>query len=291
MPAYDLNGKVALVTGAARGIGFETARQMHARGASIAVVDLDRTEAQEAAERIGERAFGVGADVTDVGAMRAAVAETVERFGGLDVVMANAGIAPPTITTTRAMPVEEWERVIDVNLMGVWHTVKAALPQISERNGQVVIVASAAAFVNGMLMSPYATSKAAVEAFGRSLRAELSPFGASASVVYFSWIDTKMVQDTFEKPGTKLLQEFSPDFLLKRTTPAAAGAAIVAGIERRAPRIFAPKWLRYVSAFRGLINPLLERRVERDPRMAEAIREAETVEASGAEDSEPAAPR
>jgi NAD(P)-dependent dehydrogenase (short-subunit alcohol dehydrogenase family) len=291
VPAYDLNGKVALVTGAARGIGFETARQMHARGASIAVVDIDVVEAHEAAERIGERAFGFSADVTDAGAMRAAVAETVERFGGLDIVMANAGIAPPTITTTRAMPVEEWERVIDVNLMGVWHTVRAALPEISERNGQVVIVASAAAFVNGMLMSPYATSKAAVEAFGRSLRAELSPFGASASVVYFSWIDTRMVQDTFEKPGTKLLQEFSPDFLLKRTTPAAAGAAIVAGIEERAPRIFAPKWLRYVSAFRGLINPLLERRVERDSRMAAAIREAETVEAGSADASEPAAPR
>jgi NAD(P)-dependent dehydrogenase (short-subunit alcohol dehydrogenase family) len=286
-----LNGKVALVTGAARGIGFETARQLHARGASIAVVDLDAGEAQEAAERIGERAIGISADVTDAGAMRAAVAATVERFGGLDIAMANAGIAPPTITTTRAMPVEEWERVIEINLMGVWRTVQAALPQIVERQGQVVIVASAAAFVNGMLMSPYATSKAAVEAFGRSLRAELSPFGASAGVVYFSWIDTKMVQDTFAKPGTQLLQKYSPDFLLKRTTPAAAGAAIVAGIEERAPRIFAPKWLRYVSAFRGLINPLLERRVEKDPRIAAAIREAEIVEAGSADASESAVPR
>ncbi len=101
MPAYDLNGKVALVTGAARGIGFETARQMHLRGASVAVVDLDAEEAREAAERIGERAIGIAGDVTDAGAMRAAVAETVERFGGLDVAMANAGIAPPTQTTTR----------------------------------------------------------------------------------------------------------------------------------------------------------------------------------------------
>jgi NAD(P)-dependent dehydrogenase (short-subunit alcohol dehydrogenase family) len=283
-----LNGKVALVTGAARGIGFETARQLHARGASIAVVDLDIAEAREAAEQIGDRAIGISADVTDAGAMRAAVAETVERFGGLDIAMANAGIAPPTITTTRAMPVEEWERVIEINLMGVWRTVQAALPQVVERRGQIVIVASAAAFVNGMLMSPYATSKAAVEAFGRSLRAELSPFGASASVVYFSWIDTKMVQDTFEKPGTKLLQKHSPDFLLKRTTPAAAGAAIVGGIEERAPRIFAPKWLRYVSAFRGLLNPLLERRIEKDPRLAAAIREAEVVEAG---ESATAAPR
>ena len=100
------------------------------RGASVAVVDLDADEAREAAERIGERAIGIAADVTDAGAMRAAVAETVERFGGLDIAMANAGIAPPTMATTRAMPAEEWERVIEVNLMGVWHTVRAALPQI-----------------------------------------------------------------------------------------------------------------------------------------------------------------
>ncbi len=277
MPAYDLNGKVALVTGAARGIGFETARQMHMRGASVAVVDLDAAEAREAAERIGPRAIGIAGDVTDQGAMRAAVAETVERFGGLDLAMANAGIAPPTPTTTRTMPAEEWERVIQVNLMGVWNTVHAALPQISERNGQIVIVASVAAFAGGLMMSPYATSKAAVEALGRSLRAELLPFGASASVAYFGWVDTRMVQDAFAKPGAGKLEEFAPSFLMKRIKPDEAGAAVVRGIEERAPRIFAPRWWRYVSALRGLLGPLMESRLARDPRAAAAIRDAESL--------------
>lgn len=275
MPAYDLNGKVALVTGAARGIGFETARQMHMRGASVAIVDLDAAEAQDAAERIGERTIGIAADVTDAGAMRAAVAETVEKFGGLDVAMANAGLAPPSIATMRSVSAEEWERVVQVNLFGVWHTVRAALPQISERKGHIVVVSSVAAFANGMMGSSYMTSKAAVEQMGRALRTELMPFGAGASVAYFGWVDTRMVQDTFARPGASVLEEIAPDFLMKRITPEQAGAAVVRGIEDRAPRIFAPSWWRYLSALRGLLNPLLDRRSERDPRIVAAIRDAE----------------
>jgi NAD(P)-dependent dehydrogenase (short-subunit alcohol dehydrogenase family) len=282
MPVYDLNGKVALVTGAARGIGFETARQMHLRGASVAIVDLDADEAREAAERIGERALGIGADVTDAGAMRAAVAETVERFGGLDVAMANAGLAPPSIATMRSVPAEEWERVVEVNLFGVWHTVRAALPQVSERKGHIVVVSSVAAFANGMLGSSYMTSKAAVEQMGRALRTELMPFGAGASVAYFGWVDTRMVQDTFARPGASVLEEIAPDFLMKRITPEQAGAAVLKGIEERAPRIFAPRWWRYLSALRGLLNPLLDRRSERDPRIVAAIRDAESRGASDA---------
>src|ERR1044072_6130890 len=103
MPAFDLNGKVALVPGAARAIGFETARQMHLRGASVAVLDLDAEQAREAAERIGPRAIGLGGDVTDQNAMMSTVAEIVEKFGGLDVAVANAGIAQKQFATTRAI--------------------------------------------------------------------------------------------------------------------------------------------------------------------------------------------
>jgi NAD(P)-dependent dehydrogenase (short-subunit alcohol dehydrogenase family) len=281
VPAYDLNGKVALVTGAARGIGFETARLMHARGASVAVLDLDAESAREAAERIGERAFGIGADVTDSGAMMAAVAETVERFGGLDVVVANAGIAPEG-ATTRTMPPEEWERVIDVNLLGVWRTVRAALPQVSERGGQVVLIGSLASFLNGMFLSPYAAAKAAVEALGRPLRVELAPFGASATVAYFGWVDTEMVREGLDRQqGGKRMQELLPKAFFKRIRPDQAAAALVDGIEERAPRVFAPRWWRYASALRGLLNPVFDRRMERDARVHAAIRGAEADRAEG----------
>lgn len=274
-PVYDLNGKVALVTGAARGIGYETARQLHMRGASVAVLDLDPEQAREAAEKIGERAIGIGADVTDHGAMMAAVAETVERFGGLDVAVANAGIAQSAVATVRGIGAEEWERVFEVDLLGVWRTVRAVLPQIVERKGHIVVTGSVYSFANGVFNSPYAVAKAGVESLGRSLRAELMPLGASASVAYWGWVDTRMVQDGMARPHSERIQENAPAWLLKRITPDEAGAATVRGIEERAPRIFAPKWWRYVSAMRGLINPLLDRRMESDRKMIATVREVE----------------
>jgi NAD(P)-dependent dehydrogenase (short-subunit alcohol dehydrogenase family) len=284
MPDYDLNGKVALVTGAARGIGYETARQIHMRGASVAVVDLDAAEAREAAERIGPRAIGIGADVTDHAAIMRAVAETVERFGGLDVAVANAGIAQSTVATVRGIGTEEWERVFEVDLLGVWRTVRAALPQIVERKGHNVVTGSVYSFANGVLNSPYAVAKAGVEALGRSLRAELIPLGASAGVAYFGWVDTKLVQDGFARPHTDRMKQNMPRWLLKRIPPEEAGAAVARGIEERAPRTFAPRWWRYVSALRGIINPLLDRRFDHDERMFETVRvvEAEADEQGAA---------
>jgi NAD(P)-dependent dehydrogenase (short-subunit alcohol dehydrogenase family) len=277
VPAYDLNGKVALVTGAARGIGFEAARQLQMRGASVAVVDLDAAEAREAAERIGARAIGVAADVTDHAAIMAAVAETVERFGGLDVAIANAGIAQAKVATVRGIPVEEWERVFEVDILGVWRTVRAVLPQIVERRGHVVVVSSAYAFVNGAANSPYAAAKAGVEALGRSLRAELAPLGASAGVAYFGWIDTKLVQDAFAQPLAERMAGTAPRWAMARLQPSEAGAALVRGIEERAPRTFAPRWWRYVSAFRGILNPLLDRRFERNAETVATLREIEAA--------------
>jgi NAD(P)-dependent dehydrogenase (short-subunit alcohol dehydrogenase family) len=285
VPAFDLNRKIALVTGAARGIGFETARQLHMRGASVALIDLDADATREAAELVGGRTIGIGADVTDSGAMLAGVAETVERFGGLDVAVANAGIAPPTVTTTRAMSAEEWERVVEVNLIGTWHTLRAALPQVSERQGHLVLTGSILSYANGFLGSPYAVSKAAVEALGRSLRVELAPFGAGATVAYYGWVDTELVHGSIDRQETgRWLQETQPGFLLKRIGPGEAAAGLVRGIEERAPRVFVPRWpWRYFSALRGIVNPLFDRRSETDPAYAKVMREAEAV-AGGAVD-------
>jgi NAD(P)-dependent dehydrogenase (short-subunit alcohol dehydrogenase family) len=207
--------------------------------------------------------------------MMAAVAETVERFGRLDVAVANAGIAQSQVATVRGIGAEEWERVFEVDMLGVWRTVRAALPEIVERQGHIVVTGSVYSFFNGIFNSPYAVAKAGVESLGRSLRAELAPLGASCSVAYWGWVDTKMVQDGLARPHSDRIQENTPKWLLKRIQPSEAGETTARGIEERAPRIFAPRWWRYVSALRGILNPLLDRRLERDPSFRETVREVE----------------
>jgi NAD(P)-dependent dehydrogenase (short-subunit alcohol dehydrogenase family) len=277
MPSYDLNGKVALVTGAARGIGFETAKALVGRGASVVIVDLEAEAAAAAASLIDDdRAIGLAADVTDRGAMQQAVSQAVERFGGLDVVVANAGIASRG-ATFRAMSTESFDRVIDVNLMGVVRTVEAALPQVIDRKGHVVVIASVYAFTNGAGSTPYAMSKAGVEQFGRALRVELVPHGASASVAYFGFIDTEMVHRILdEDPAIGDSLSTIPKVLLKRLHPREAAAGIVRGIERRAPRIIRPRRWAVMSVMRGAFNPLIDRWMERDATVQELTRELDS---------------
>src|SRR5918998_1196582 len=257
MARYDLAGKTALITGGARGIGFATARAAASRGANVAVVDLDRDAAERAASEIHDtKALGLAADVTDRGALQQAVAQTVERFDGLDVVVANAGLAPRG-ATMRAMSTESFERVLDVNLMGVYRTVDVALPEIVRRKGHIVVIASIYAFMNGAGAVPYAMSKAGVEQLGRALRTELAPHGASASVAYFGFIDTELVHRIIDQdPLADVMLGEMPKPLRKRLQPAVAGEAIAQGIERRRPRIIRPRRWTLLSLARGVFNPL-----------------------------------
>lgn len=260
---FPVRGKVAVVTGAARGIGLATATELSRRGATVVVVDLDGEAARTAAESLTGPALGLAADVTDRGAMQRVVAEAVERFGGVDIVVANAGIASRG-ATFRAMSPEVFDRVLDVNLHGVHRTVAAALPEVVARRGHVVVISSVYAFVNGVGETPYAMSKAGVEQFGRALRVELARHGAGASVAYFGFIDTPMVHRALDDdPLGDRLKESQPAFLLKRLPPAEAGRAIVAGIERRAPRIIRPRRWAAFSVLRGVLNPFLDRAMVR----------------------------
>ncbi|HUA75550.1 MAG TPA: short-chain dehydrogenase/reductase [Solirubrobacteraceae bacterium] len=273
MAAFSLQGKTALVTGGARGIGFATARTLLARGARVAIVDLHEEAVQRAAGELhATDALGLAADVTDRAAMQRAVAMTVERFGSLDVVVANAGVAP-RIATLNAMAPESFERVLDVNVLGVARTVQAALPEIVARSGHVVVIASIYAFINGAGATPYAMSKAAVEQLGRALRVELAQHGAGASVAYFGFIETEMVHGAIDgDPLASTLFQRLPRPLRKRVPASAAGEAIVSGIERRRPQIFCPRRWALMSVLRGVLGPLSDTQLTRDEQSQSVVR-------------------
>ena len=199
--ALDLRGKTAFITGAARGIGAATAERMYARGANVALVGLEPERLRANAERLGERAAWFEADVTDMAALEAAVQETVERFGGIDVAVANAGIAfTGTLSTA---PVEQVERTLAVNLLGVWRTDRAVLAELRRSRGYLLNVASMAAVMHAPMMGPYTSAKAGVEALTDALRLEVAPHGVGVGCAYFGFLDTDLVKASFAQPSTE----------------------------------------------------------------------------------------
>jgi NAD(P)-dependent dehydrogenase (short-subunit alcohol dehydrogenase family) len=254
---WTTRGKTVLITGAARGLGAETARRVAARGANVALVGLEPAELERVAAQCGKNAAWFECDVTEVDALEAAVAGTVDRFGGIDVVMANAGIAP--MGMTRSMDPMAFERTIEINLLGVWRTVRACLPHVIERHGYVYITASMAAAGHAPGMSAYAASKAGVEAFGDSLRAEVRHLGVDVGVGYFGFIDTDMVRGADSHPAVGKLRENMGGPLSKTYPLSKAGQAIADGIEGRKRWIVVPSWARAMIVARTVIQPLIER--------------------------------
>ena len=275
MKACDLTGRVALVTGAARGIGLGAAKAMHERGGSVALLDLDGADAERAAGEVGERALGLAADVTDVASLEAAVTATIERFGRLDVAVANAGISP-TARTVRVYEPALFERVVEVNLLGVWRTVRSCLPHVVERRGHVVLVSSIYAFTNGTFVTPYAASKAGVEQLGRALRVELAPRGVTVGVVYYGFVATDMVRvAVHDDPLGARFEALIPRPLQKRITAEEAGHVLARSVERRAARAVAPRRWSALLAMRGLLDPLIDARMARDERLRRIVSEAD----------------
>ncbi|HKP90757.1 MAG TPA: short-chain dehydrogenase/reductase [Thermoleophilaceae bacterium] len=272
---YNLDGKVVFITGAARGIGLGTAKAVHRRGASVVLMDLDREAIERAATEVGERALGLAGDVTDTASLDAAVAAAVERFGGIDVAIANAGIAPQA-RTMRVYEPELFEKVLDVNLVGVWRTARACLPHVIERRGHILMISSIYAFINGIFVTPYAASKAGVEQLGRALRVELARHGTTAGVAYFGYVKTEMTRVGIEEdPLAANFGDVAPRFLRKQITADEAGEALARSVERRAARVTAPRRWAVLSALRGLFSPGLDARMARDEQLQAMIAEAD----------------
>ena len=260
----DLSDRVCLVTGAGRGIGLATTRELARRGArGLVLVDLPGDGLEAASAGLGERALAIGADVTDADAMRRAVAAARDRYGGLDVVVANAGIE--RIGTMREQRPEDFERVIEVNLLGVYRTLQPAIDAVVQRRGHLIAVSSAAAAMASPLIVAYGASKAGVASLMRGLRAELSGTGATAGAAFFGFIDTSMIERARAHPAFQHGLGRMPSWALHTLPPEAAARAIADGIERRKARVWLPRHVSgmfLLGGFMQVLDDHLARRLD-----------------------------
>lgn len=273
MSRGNLRGKVAVVTGAARGLGAALALELHRRGARLALVGLEREELERTARRCD--ADWWEADVTDETALAAVAAEIRGKLGGTDILVVNAGIAAagPLLHSDPAA----YERVIEVNLVGSVRTVRTFLPQVIERRGYVLQVASLAAMAPAPLMSAYAASKAGVEAFAHALRSEVRHHGVDVGVAYLSWTDTDMVRGGDAVEGLRDLRARMPGFLGRTYPVEPAARALVDGIAGRSAHVYGQRWLRVMPLLRGFVPSVTTRISARHvPAAVRAIEDAGT---------------
>jgi NAD(P)-dependent dehydrogenase (short-subunit alcohol dehydrogenase family) len=284
MANYPVAGKSVLITGAARGIGAETARRLAAKGAKVSLVGLEPEELERVAAQCGSDAIFFDTDVTDWDALERAASGTVERFGGIDVVMANAGIASAGLVVNTDPAA--WERVVEVNLFGVWRTVRTCLPHVIERKGYILPVASLAAAAHSPVMSAYSASKAGVEAFADALRGEVAHHGVRVGCAYFSWIGTDMVAGGDASAAGGILRSKMKGPLAKTYPLSVAIDAVEKGIENRSRRVMGPSWIKYMFAMRDFLGPITDRQVADVMPEVERVVSAD-IAARGAQSSAP----
>ncbi|WP_062216524.1 SDR family oxidoreductase [Streptomyces sp. NBRC 109706] len=252
---HPVAGRVVVITGAARGIGAELANVLSARGARLALVGLEPDELDRVRAELPGEAAAWPADVTDADTMRRVAAEVAERFGAVHTVVANAGVAAGGPFADADEDV--WRRVIEVNLIGSAVTCRAFLPALRAGGGYYLQIASLAAITPAPLMTAYCASKSGVEAFAHCLRAEVAADGVAVGVAYLSWTDTDMVRgaDADERLREARLRLPWP---ANRTTPLRpAVVRLAAGIERRAPHVYAQRWIRGIVPTRPVLPGLL----------------------------------
>jgi NAD(P)-dependent dehydrogenase (short-subunit alcohol dehydrogenase family) len=272
----DLRNRTVVVTGAARGIGEKVARLSVARGARVGLVGLEPDRLRDLADDLGSGAVWREADVRDGAALRAAIDECAEALGGIDFVVANAGVV--AYGTVRQAEEAAFERVLDVNVNGVFRTLKYATPHLQRSQGHVIVVASALSFLALPAMASYAASKAGVEMLALAYRQEVAHLGVTVGLVHPSWIDTDLVRGAeADLPSFQALRRDLPYPGNVTTSVDRAARAVVDGLAYRRDRVYVPRavgitnWAKaalssrvawpWVGRFAGRWVPTIEREV------------------------------
>jgi NAD(P)-dependent dehydrogenase (short-subunit alcohol dehydrogenase family) len=264
-----------LITGGASGIGAALARKVTEKGARVGLIDRDTAGLARTAEGLAGAETAV-ADLRDRDGITAAVDDLAERLGGLDVVVSAAGIA--TGGPLRLVGPDTVEDTININLLGNWRVVRAAIPHVLARRGYILVVSSAAAFASMPGLGAYCSSKAGVEALCRVLRAELAPHGVSVGVAYYLFLATPMVSGGEQMAAFREMKDGLPGPIGRTYPLEPAIDATVAGIERRARVVAYPRFLHGVMRLRGLLDNRLADLAGRS-----AVRQMETTFGAEAE--------
>jgi NAD(P)-dependent dehydrogenase (short-subunit alcohol dehydrogenase family) len=285
----SVDGKVVVITGAARGLGASLARQLTSRGARVALLGLEPGELEKvSAECPGSHWWEL--DVTDSDAQQTVAAAVKTHFGQIDVVIVNAGVAtggPFLWADARA-----FDRTIEVNLLGSVRTLRAYLPALVESKGYGLQVASLAALAPVPMMAAYCASKSGVEAFTEAVRTEVASHGVDLGTAYLSWTDTDMVRGADEWDALRDSRKAMPWPLGKTYPLEPTVAALCDGVEQRAAHVYGQSWVRTIRPLRGLLAGLTYVGGRRDAKKAEMTylastdREAGLVGAGGRADQQ-----
>lgn len=213
MKNADFTGRVAIVTGAWRGLGRAAAERLHERGAAVAVNVRDQQRAEKLAQEVGERAFGVAGDITAEGVPAQIAKQTIERFGRIDILINNAAL--PLSTRFPDLTADEWRRAIEVNLTAPFLMTKAVFPAMRAQNyGRIINVSSSAGrMVSTLGGAHYTASKAGLLGLTRAAAKELGKFGITVNAVCPGMIDTEL---TREHASDELLQRLAANYPVPR---------------------------------------------------------------------------
>ena len=234
-----VEGRTVLITGAAGGIGAAAARLLAAHGARLVLIDIDREGIVSLATELGDAAVAVPADITSEVQVQEAVDTARDQFGGIDVVVANAAV--DAVAPVAEMEPAVFDRVVEVNLLGTYRTVRAALPAMADRSGYVLIINSLGAVIPPPFQSAYAASKAGLVGFADSLRLELRGSGTRVGMLYFGAVDTEHFRTGMSHPLMQRANARLPKSFIRPAPVDDAAAAIERAIDRRSRRAVFPR--------------------------------------------------
>lgn len=259
MSRYTLDSRVVLITGATGGLGSALAMALRAKGARLALLDLDGAAVAQQAQALGGDAVARGwaVNVRDYDSVVAATEAAARHFGGIDVAIANAGVA--RMQPLASIAPADFEAVVDINLNGVWRTFRAALPHVQPRKGYLMAISSMAAFVHSPLQAPYTASKAGVWALCDSVRLELRPYGVGVGSVHPTFFPTPMMDEVLNDRAGRMIWRGNRGGIWKMVTREQVVAAIVDGIERRRDSVIVPGRNTAIARAPGLFRRIIER--------------------------------